>query len=96
MNYKCGGLGCMMIILFLPASSTVLSGRPHQLKVRTASTRSNATALDESKFTMIFCQERYCKTEPHECYCCLPTELCYLTQSECRAACHNCNPKCPT
>ncbi|KAF8727047.1 hypothetical protein HU200_019544 [Digitaria exilis] len=56
MNDKCGGLGCMMVILFLKLHMTVSSGRPHLLEVRPASTRSNATALDESKLTLVFCQ----------------------------------------
>jgi hypothetical protein len=38
MNDRCGGSGCMLIILFLAASSTV----------RAARTRSNATTLDET------------------------------------------------
>ncbi|KAG0547434.1 hypothetical protein BDA96_01G079900 [Sorghum bicolor] len=62
MNDRCGGMGCMMIILFLAASSTVLSGRPQLLEVRTASTRSNATTLDESKLTLTFCEKSLCDT----------------------------------
>ncbi|KAF8726008.1 hypothetical protein HU200_020592 [Digitaria exilis] len=72
MNDKCGGLGCMMIISFLKLHMTVSSGLPHLLEVRPASTRSNATALDESKLTLVFCQEMYCEKEPHKCFCCLP------------------------
>ncbi|KAG0552841.1 hypothetical protein BDA96_01G542400 [Sorghum bicolor] len=96
MNDRHGGLGCMMIILFLGASSTtVLSGRPHLLEVRTARTKGNGTALDASKVTLVFCQKRYCDLEPHDCYCCLPDLVCYNTWSECRTVCARCNPKCP-
>jgi hypothetical protein len=64
------------------------------LEVRTAETRSNATALDESKVKIIFCQKRY-DAKNQGWYCCLTTHLCYRTESECRAACLVCNPKCP-
>ncbi|OQU78918.1 hypothetical protein SORBI_3008G071550 [Sorghum bicolor] len=64
--------------------------------MRTARTMSNATTLDASNVTLVLCQRRYCYEEPHDCYCCLPEfSLCYNTQSECRAACPRCNPKCP-
>ncbi|OQU92119.1 hypothetical protein SORBI_3001G293450 [Sorghum bicolor] len=86
----------MTILFFLTASSPVLFGRPHQHEVRTARIRSNATTVDDNKVTVIFCLKRYCYTKPpQDCYCCLPTDLCYKTESDCRASCPNCNPKCP-
>jgi hypothetical protein len=65
------------------------------IEVRTARTKSNATTLDESKVKLIFCQKRYGDTEPEEWNGCLPKESpCYRTESEYRAACPICNPKC--
>ncbi|KAG0552842.1 hypothetical protein BDA96_01G542500 [Sorghum bicolor] len=101
MNDRHRVVWCMMITLFLAASSTtVLSGRPNLLKVRSARIRSNATTLDESKVNLIFCKRKYCEMKPttHDCYCCLatPTQVCYLTEPECRAKCLHCNPICPT
>ncbi|KAG0552847.1 hypothetical protein BDA96_01G543000 [Sorghum bicolor] len=98
-NERRGSLGCILtIILFLAASSTkvIMAGRPHLFQVKTARTRSNATILtDESKVTLVFCEKRYgCGAEWPKCYCCMTTNKCYQKQSECRAACLRCNPKC--
>ncbi|KAG0552840.1 hypothetical protein BDA96_01G542300 [Sorghum bicolor] len=99
MNDRCGGLGFMVIILFLAASSTtVLSGRSHLLEVRNARTGSNNTTTtlgDESKLTLIFCEEKSCGDYgDFDCYCCLPMDTCYSTQAECREVCPRCDPQC--
>jgi hypothetical protein len=99
MNDRCGGLGCMMIILFLAASSTVLCMLHPTISCvylyNCLCVYNTHYVLDESKVTLVFCEKRYRYTEPHDCYCCLPKRLCYNTWSECRAACPRCNPKCP-
>jgi hypothetical protein len=56
---------------------------------------NNATALDGSKLTIIFCTKNACDESPL-CYCCeaLKSKPCYSTIEECQHVCPVCDPKC--
>ncbi|CAD6332735.1 unnamed protein product [Miscanthus lutarioriparius] len=53
----------------------------------------NSTALDGSKFTVIFCVLRLCGKR--DCYCCETGDYCYYSRKQCQANCDSCDPKCP-
>ncbi|CAD6332733.1 unnamed protein product [Miscanthus lutarioriparius] len=53
----------------------------------------NSTALDGSKFTLIFCVLRLCGKR--DCYCCETGDYCYYSRKQCQANCDSCDPKCP-
>ncbi|TVU19304.1 hypothetical protein EJB05_35445 [Eragrostis curvula] len=96
MRNTCGSLMCMMAI-FLFAST--VQCRVHRLGLGTArnlqahglkNTNNTATALDESKLYLIFCEESECQDPTRGCYCCWnqqPEPLCYDDMDTCRTVC---------